>query len=83
VTNNNNPIQQLLEAAYIYYWTSFNNVLSDFAYDRLAKQIEKDWDNLAHAYKGLIDRDALANGTTLFYIPKNSYPVDIKNKYKE
>tara|TARA_B110000261_G_scaffold163963_1_gene211539 strand:+ start:4964 stop:5188 length:225 start_codon:yes stop_codon:yes gene_type:complete len=56
-------------ASYAYYEES-DPIFSDSYFDTLAKNILKEWDNLDHYHKHLLDRDVLEAGS---YIGK--YPT--------
>ena len=58
-----------LMASYAYYEES-DPIFSDSYFDTLAKNILKEWDNLDHYHKHLLDRDVLEAGS---YIGK--YPT--------
>ena len=54
----NNPIGKYLVHSYIYYQLD-NSVISDGEYDKMAKHILENWDDLEHPHKHLISKDAL------------------------
>jgi|TARA_B110000259_G_scaffold183794_1_gene229634 hypothetical protein len=62
-------IPYYLMASYAYYEES-DPIFSDSYFDTLAKNILKEWDNLDHYHKHLLDRDVLEAGS---YIGK--YPT--------
>lgn len=67
--NPNMMIPYYLMASYAYYEES-DPIFSDSYFDTLAKNILKEWDNLDHYHKHLLDRDVLEAGS---YIGK--YPT--------
>ena len=65
VDNNvNMTIPWYLMAAYAYYEED-NPILSDALFDRLARKIDENWDDIEHIHKQHIVRDALKAGTFL------------------
>lgn len=74
--NPNMMIPYYLMAAYAYYEES-DPIFSDSYFDNLAKNILKEWDNLDHYHKHLLDRDVLEAGS---YIGK--YPTIVIDTLK-
>ena len=74
--NPNMMIPYYLMASYAYYEES-DPIFSDSYFDTLAKNILKEWDNLDHYHKHLLDRDVLEAGS---YIGK--YPTIISASLK-
>ena len=72
----NNPIGKYLVHSYIYYQLD-NSIISDGEYDKMAKHILENWDDLEHPHKHLISKDALQAGT--FLLPEDEYPTIIKD----
>lgn len=69
ITNNvNMTVPYYLMASYAYYEKD-DPILSDDFYDKLAKKIIKQWDNIEHYHKYLLNKDMLEAGS---YIGK--YP---------
>ena len=69
ITNNvNMTVPYYLMASYAYYEKD-DPILSDDFYDKLAKNIIKQWDNIEHYHKHLLSKDMLEAGS---YIGK--YP---------
>jgi len=72
ITNNvNMTVPYYLMASYAYYEKD-DPILSDDFYDKLAKNIIKQWDNIEHYHKHLLSKDMLEAGS---YIGK--YPTII------
>ena len=70
--NTNMSIPWYLMAAYAYYEED-NPIISDGMFDRLAKKILKDWDNITHMHKQHLSIDMLEAGTFI-----GEYPTRIK-----
>jgi|TARA_B110000285_G_C14521278_1_gene336663 hypothetical protein len=51
-----------LMSSYLYYKKD-KSVLSDGDYDMLCKRLYKEWDNVKHPHKHLIDKESLLAGT--------------------
>jgi hypothetical protein len=69
ISNNvNMTVPYYLMASYAYYEKD-DPILSDDFYDKLAKKILKQWDNIEHYHKYLLSKDMLEAGS---YIGK--YP---------
>ncbi len=67
----NNPnmmIPYYLMGAYAYYEES-DPIFSDSYFDNLAKNILKEWDNVEHYHKHLLDREVLEAGSYLGQYP--------------
>tara|TARA_R100000541_G_scaffold1902_1_gene7004 strand:+ start:25224 stop:25517 length:294 start_codon:yes stop_codon:yes gene_type:complete len=75
--NPNMMIPYYLMASYAYYEES-DPIFSDSYFDNLAKNILKEWDNLDHYHKHLLDRDVLEAGS---YIGK--YPTIVIDSLDE
>lgn len=75
--NPNMMIPYYLMASYAYYEES-DPIFSDSYFDTLAKNILKEWDNLDHYHKHLLDRDVLEAGS---YIGK--YPTIVIDSLHE
>jgi len=63
-------------AAYAYY-VEDDPILEDSTFDRLAKKILKDWDEINHRHKDYLSKDMLEAGT---YI--GDYPPQIEGALK-
>ncbi len=63
-------------ASYVYYCLN-RNVLEDTTYDRIARMLEKEWDNFDHPHKHLVDSGNLS-ATTLYNLKDKDYPMIIK-----
>lgn len=57
-----------LMASYAYYKED-NPILTDDFFDRLAKKILNNWDNIEHYHKHLLDKDSLEAGSYLGEYP--------------
>lgn len=68
---NQHLVPYYLMASYLYYIRDMS-LLSDTEYDKLCIRLDKEWDNLEHAHKYLIDRESLSS-TTGFTI--KNYPI--------
>ena len=68
-TNINMIVPWYLMAAYAYYVID-DPLLEDTTFDRLAKKMLANWDNIEHMHKGLITVDMLKAGTYLGEYPK-------------
>lgn len=77
--NVNMSIPWFLMAAYGYYEVD-DNILSDAAYDALAKFIVKEWNHIEHRHKHLIDVESLKKTSSIFDVV---YPGMVKGAYKE
>ena len=78
ITNNvNMTVPYYLMASYAYYEKD-DPILSDDFYDKLAKNIIKQWDNIEHYHKHLLSKDLLEAGS---YIGK--YPTIISSGPQE
>ena len=75
--NINMTIPWYLMASYAYYEED-NPIISDSAYDRLAKKILNNWDNIQHRHKEYITVDLLKAGS---YVGK--YPPQIQGAVEE
>lgn len=59
-----------LEAAYLYYLhPEINQILTDYSWDGLGKS--------------LMLRDVIAEGSSLFHLKEEDYPLSIREKYKK
>ena len=77
ISNNvNMTVPYYLMASYAYYEKD-DPILSDDFYDKLAKNILKQWDNIEHYHKHLLSKDALEAGS---YIGK--YPTIVSEALK-
>lgn len=61
-----------LMASYLYYHRDVS-LLSDARYDLLCKELDAEWETVAHRHKGVIDRSQLKAGTG-FALPADLYP---------
>ena len=78
VDNNvNMTIPWYLMAAYAYYEED-NPILSDALFDRLARKIDENWDDIEHIHKEHIVRDALKAGPFL-----GKYPSRVEGAVKQ
>lgn len=75
--NKNSVVGYLLVASYIYYYRPhMAPILSDSVYDKMAKWLYSNFDEVEHKYKHLINRDDLKAGS-LFAIGDYDYPLGI------
>lgn len=70
--NPNLAVPWFLMSSYIYYHRD-TQILSDGAYDWLCDFLRKNWRDVEHRHKELIDRKALKSGTA-FYLKEAQYP---------
>lgn len=69
ITDNPNMIvPYYLMLSYAYY-VQDSPLASDGFYDKLARKLLKEWDNITHYHKHLIDKDALEAGSFLGTYP--------------
>lgn len=69
ITDNPNMIvPYYLMLSYAYY-VQDSPIASDSFYDKLARKLLKEWDNINHYHKHLIDKDALKAGSFLGTYP--------------
>ena len=68
-----NPIARYLMCAYAYY-VEDKPLISDMEFDKLAKYIKHNYDELMHVHKHLVTIDDLDAGTYL-----GQYPNRVKN----
>ena len=69
ITDNPNMIvPYYLMLSYAYY-VQDSPLASDGFYDKLARKLLKEWDNINHYHKHLIDKDALEAGSFLGTYP--------------
>lgn len=69
VTNNPNMlVPYYLMCSYAYYQLD-DPIVSDAFYDKLAKKLLKEYDNVEHYHKHLIDKDALEAGSFVGQYP--------------
>jgi hypothetical protein len=74
--NMNMMVPFYLMASYAYY-VDDDPILTDGFYDNLAKIIYKEWDNITHRHRDVIDKDALKAGSFL-----GKYPSIIEGALK-
>ena len=67
-SNLNMSVPYYLMASYAYYKED-NPILTDDFFDRLAKKILNNWDNIEHYHKHLLDKDSLEAGSYLGKYP--------------
>jgi len=60
-----------LMAAYTYYHLD-ESIITDAEFDRMAKELLKDYDTIEHRHKHLISKEELKAGTLL--LPADQYP---------
>jgi len=75
-TNKNMMVPWYLMAAYGYY-VQDNPILSDSFFDKLAKRMLNDWDNIEHQHKDNITKSDLEAGTFL-----GKYPSRVEDALK-
>jgi len=67
-SNINMTVPYYLMASYAYYKED-DPIFSDDYYDRLAKKILKNWDDIEHYHKHLLSKDVLEAGSFLGKYP--------------
>lgn len=70
--NINMMVPWYLMAAYAYY-VEDDPILEDSTFDRLAKKLLSDWDNVEHFHKEYLNKDMLEAGTFI-----GEYPTRVK-----
>lgn len=75
--NINLSVPWYLMASYAYY-VEDDPILSDAVFDRLAKRMQENWDNIEHQHKEHISEDDLRGGTFL-----GEYPSRVAGGLKE
>jgi len=70
--NINMVVPWYLMAAYAYY-VEDNPIIEDSTFDRMAKKILQEWDNITHRHKEYLDHSMLEAGTYL-----GEYPPQIE-----
>ena len=70
--NPNMMVPYYLMTSYAYY-VEDDPIVSDSFYDKLAKKLLKEFDNIEHYHKKVIDKDALSAGSFL-----GEYPLIVK-----
>lgn len=68
----NMMVPWFLMASYAYYQLDVS-LLTDAAYDELARNLDARWDEIEHRHKHVIDRASLAAGTA-FGLDRDAYP---------
>jgi len=74
-------VAQYMIHSYLYYIEG-TSIISDRSYDLLCKRLLREWDDLCHPHKALIDKDALSSGTG-FYLKAEDYPSIAKITARE
>lgn len=72
----NNLFDNMLKLAYAYYILDESNE-SDAVYDSITKTVYRNRDIITRPYKSIIDWGSLENCSSLFYLTKDQYPVEI------
>ena len=82
-SNPNMMVPWYLMAAYAYY-VQDDPILEDSTFDRLAKRMLAQWDDIEHFHKHLLSTDDLTAGTYLGEYPKRIEGAvnDIRNSYR-
>ena len=70
--NVNMTVPWYIMASYAYY-VEDNPILEDSTFDRLAKKLLANWDDVEHMHKNLLNKDMLEAGTFM-----GEYPSRIK-----
>lgn len=76
-SNINMMVPWYLMAAYAYYEED-NPILEDATFDRLAKRLLQEWDNVKHMHKDYLNKDMLEAGTFI-----GEYPSRVKGAVDE
>jgi hypothetical protein len=74
--NKNTCISWWLSASYAYY-IRYESLLSDEAYDKMAKYILDNYNSLEHVHKHLITKGMLSAGTA-YNLKEADYPLIVK-----
>ena len=69
--NINLAVPWFLMASYAYY-VEDDPILTDATFDTLAKRIYKNWDDIEHQHKNLLDRYSMSAGTYLGEYPNRT-----------
>ena len=70
-------VSKYLIHSYLYYICN-RPVISDAEFDKICKDLLKDWDNVSHMHKHLVTREDLEAGTG-FAIKYHDYPEIVKS----
>jgi NAD-dependent DNA ligase len=74
--NKNTCISWWLSASYAYY-IRYESLLSDEAFDKMAKYILDNYNSLEHQHKHLITKDMLSAGSG-YNLKKDDYPLRVQ-----
>ena len=72
----NRLVPLYLVASFLYYVRN-DSVMTDSAYDDCCNRLHREWRNITHPHKAIIDPEALAS-TTGFYLKHEDYPSIIR-----
>lgn len=75
--NPSSAVSWWIAASYQYYHCN-ESLLSDECYDRMAKYIQKNFENLKHPHLHLISKENLTAGS-LYNLKASEYPEIVKN----
>jgi NAD-dependent DNA ligase len=83
-TNKNMLVPYYLMYSYLYYKKDIS-MITDEEYDRICKELYKEWKNIEHFHKPLINKEALLSGTgyTLKYPDRVKYAAEALVNLKE
>jgi len=73
----NKCVSWFLVHSYLYYRLDRAEI-TDSEFDQLCQRLIKEWDEIDHNHKGLIDIEALKAGSG-FYLTEDDYPLIVKN----
>ena len=81
--NINMMVPWYIMASYAYYEED-DPILEDAMFDRLAKKLLKDWDEIDHFHKDYLTKDMLEAGTYIGEYPSRVKGAveDVRNTYK-
>lgn len=75
-TSPNAVVPWFLIASYLYYIHDLS-ILSDGLYDAMAKEMQRDWDQIEHVHKHLITKGDLDAGS-LYRLKASDYPGSVR-----
>ena len=64
-------------SASLAYYCKFESILSDECYDKMARYLLQNWDNIEHVNKNLVTKDNLKAGS-LYNLKESDYPTRVK-----
>jgi len=75
-SNSNMTVPWYLMASYAYYEED-DPIITDGSFDRLAKRILNEWDDISHVHKDFLNKDMLEAGTYT-----GDYPPQVEGALK-